>query len=154
MPFVTVKTEMVACPLMAAALVIFRNPTLVAPKPRKFASAVRVIANVPLVVTGEPDTENSPGVERPMLVTVPPPPVVAVMVPSAATMIVELSTLTNPSVDAVAAFVGASVFVPRKAARPLARDIPFVATVAAPAGSYSAPQGQPFVAAVAEPAAS
>src|SRR3569833_1913309 len=136
MPLVTLKIEMVASPLTAAVLVILRNPTLVAPKPRKFASAERVIARVPIEVTGEPDTENSPGADNPTLVTEPPPPVVAVMVPSAATVIVELSTLTRPSVEAVAACVGAKVVVARNAARPLASDNPLVAAVAAPAGSY------------------
>src|SRR6185312_14601494 len=126
---------------MAVVLVILRKPILVAPKPRKFASAARVIASVPLVVTGEPETENSPGTDSATLVTEPPPPVVAVSVPSALTVMVELSTLTRPRVEAVAALVGANVFVPRNAASPLARDKPFVAAVATPAGSYNAPQG-------------
>ena len=126
---------MVACPLIFAALVTLIKPTFVAPKPRKFASAVRVIASVPLVVTGEPDTENSPGIDKATLVTEPPPPVVAEIVPSLVTVIVELSTLTSPGVEAVATFVGANVFVLRNAVRPLARDNPLVAAAAEPAPS-------------------
>src|ERR1043165_9147132 len=101
-PLVTVKAEIVAGPLIAAEFVILRNPTFVAPKPRKLASAVRVIASVPLVVTGEPATENSPGTEIATLVTEPPPPVVAEIVPSMPTVMLELSTFTRPTVEAVA----------------------------------------------------
>src|ERR1700743_2904288 len=118
--FVRVNADIVTSPPMLAVLVILRALMFVAANPRKFASAVRVTVNVPLVVSGEPVTENSPGRDRPTLVTVPPPPVVAEIVPSLATMMVELSTFTRPSEEAVAALVEASVLVLRNAARPLA----------------------------------
>ena len=153
-PLVNINADIVACPAMLAVFVIFRKPTFVAPKPRKFASAVRVTASVPLVVSGEPETENSPGTDnrhasdRASATGGRGDGAVALIV------IVELSTLTNPSVEAVAAFVDAKVFVPRNAARPLASDRPFVAACAVPAASYKTLHGKPFVTDAAAPAGS